>query len=354
MKNIKSDEPKAEYASYAGNYARVDKNMSYLPEDHNGVLYTGYISAYQSDALCGFKTNPIITVTQESECKYYGFKIVFGSSLPAEFKVTTYNNGTFVEEFYYGKDSIVRRMVVIQELEDFDVMKIEFTKTQEPYNRIVVDYFAFGDITDFTMERKDMTSSPKSIKQELVKRVDIACYSYNNSSTAETVISEDVEVEAGDIFIYYLGNASYGYSAKFDGSANNIQILSSGAYYLQVMFKITGTATFEVVAYKYNIAEQYASNQLNNRGKVVTWQNPLIGDMSMAKDVAEWVGDYYDAGIEYEYDSRGNPEIEANDVIYQENAYRADMKVRVYRHTTNFNGTLSGKVVARRVVNNSA
>lgn len=354
VKNIKSEEPKEEYASYAGNYARVDKNMAYLPEDHKGILYTGYISSFQSDALGNFRTNPVLTITQESECKYYGFKIHFGSCLPAEFKVTTYNNGSFVEEFYYGKDAIVRRMVVIQEFEDFDVMKIEFIKTMEPHNRIVVDYFGFGDITDFTMERKDMTSSPKSIKQELVKRVDVSCYSYNSSSTAETVISEDVEVEAGDIFIYYLGNASYGYSAKFNGSANNIQILSSGAYYLQVMFKISGTAAFEVTAYKYNIAEQYASNQLNNRGKVVVWQNPLIGDISMAKDVAAWVGDYYDAGIEYEYDSRGNPEIEANDVIYQENAYLQDMKVRVYRHTTNFNGTLSGKVVARRVVNNSA
>lgn len=352
--NIKSEADKQEYASYATNYGRVDKNMYNLPEDMTGNLYTGYISKYQSDAFGYFKVNPILTITQESECKYYGFKIRFGSSLPDEFKVSTYNNGEFVEEFYYGRDAISRRMTVIQEFSDFDVMKIEFIKTQQPNNRIVVDYFGFGDITDFTMERKDMTSSPKSIKQELVKRVDVSCYSYNTSSTAETVISEDVEATAGDVVIYYLGNASYGYSAKFSGSANNVQILASGAYYLQVMFKTTGTATFEVTAYKYNIAEQYASKQLNNRGKVVTWQNPLIGDMTLANELADWVGEYYNAGIEYEYDSRGNPEIEANDVVYQENAYLDNMKVRVYRHTTNFNGTLSGKVVARRVVNNSA
>jgi hypothetical protein len=163
-----------------------------------------------------------------------------------------------------------------------------------------------------------------------------------------------VDASAGDIVIYYLGNASYGYSATFNGTAGNVQILSTGAYYLKVMFKTTVKATFEVSAYRYTVAEQYASNQLNNRGKVVTWQNPLIGDIEMANEVADWVGQYYNAGIEYEYDSRGNPEIEANDVIYQENAYVDDMKVRVYRHTTNFNGTLSGKVVARRVVSGSA
>lgn len=352
--NIKDEAEKQEYASYAFNYGRVDKNMYNLPEDKIGNLYTGYISKYQSNALGYFDTNPIITVTQESECKYYGFKIRFGSALPSEFKVSTYNNGVFVEEFSYSQNVISRNMTVIQELSDFDTMQIEFIRTQEAYSRIVVDYFGFGDITDFTMERKDMTSSPKSIKQELVKCVNVSCYSYNNSSTLETVISEDVEVAAGDIVNYYLGNASYGYSAKFGGSADNVQIVTSGAYYLQVMFKKSGTATFEVTAYKYNIAEQYATNQLNNRGKTVTWQNPLIGNMEMAKELAEWIGEYYDAGIEYEYDSRGNPEIEANDVIYQENAYVDNMKVRVYRHTTNFNGTLSGKVVARRVVSNSA
>lgn len=354
LANIRSDAPKAEYASYAVNYSRVDNHMQFLQRSHAGGLYTGYVSSAQSDSEGYFAVNPVITVTQETECKYYGFKIIFGSCLPAEFKVQTFNNGEFVEEFIYGKESITSQMIVLQELSDFDVMRIEFIRTQEPHNRIVVDHFKFGDITEFVMERKDMTSSPKSIKQELIKRVDVPCYSYNGSVQAEVVVSEEVEATAGDTCVYFIGNASYGYAAKFGGEESGVQIIAQGAFYVRVMFKASGKAELEVTAYKYNIAEQYASKELNNRGKVVVWQNPLIGDMEMARDVSEWVGSYYDAGIEYEYDSRGNPELEANDVIYQENAYLSDMKVRVYRHTTKFNGTLSGKVVARRVVNNSA
>lgn len=353
--NIKNNEPKQEYASYAHDYARVDEGMYYLSENHEGGLYTGYISAYQSGADGYFETNPILTITQETQCKYYGFRIRFGSMLPEEFKVSTFNNGEFVEEYTFGKSDISRNTVIIQEFMDFDVMKVEFIKTQNPYNRIVVDYFSFGDVTDFTMERKDMMSSPKSIKQELVKRVDISCYSYNESNNGlETIVSEEVEAAYGDVVVYYLGNASYGFQAKFDGSESNVQILDYGAYFLKVLFKKSGKAQFEVAAYKYAIAEQYATKSLNNRGKVVTWGNPLVGDMEMANDLSEWIGEYYNAGIEYEYDSRGNPEMEANDVIYQENAYVENMKVRVYRHTTNFNGGLSGKVVARRVSYNSA
>lgn len=355
VKNIKSNEPKQEYASYALDYARVDKDMYNLPENHDGGLYTGYVSSYQSGVDGYFETNPVLTITQETQCKYYGFKIRFGSTLPAEFKVSTYNNGDFVEEYVYGAADISRTTVIMQEFKDFDVMKVEFIKTRNPFNRIVVDYFSFGDITDFTMERKDMMTSPKSIKQELVKRVDISCYSYNESKNGlETIVSEEVEVADGDVVVYYLGNASYGFQATFDGSESYVQILEYGSYFLKVLFKKTGKGQFEVSAYKYAIAEQYATKPLNNRGKVITWGNPLVGDMEMAKDLSEWIGEYYNAGIEYEYDSRGNPEMEANDVIYQENAYVEDMKVRVYRHTTNFNGGLSGKVVARRVSYNSA
>ena len=44
----------------------------------------------------------------------------------------------------------------IPDFDDFDVMKIEFTKTAEPYNRIVLNYFSLSDVVDFTMNRRDM------------------------------------------------------------------------------------------------------------------------------------------------------------------------------------------------------
>lgn len=71
--------------------------------------------------------------------------------------------------------------------------------------------------------------------------------------------------------------------------------------------------------------------------------------MAIATELAEWIGDYYTAGIEYEYDTRGNPEIDANDIVYQENEFHDGMKVNIYRHTINFDQAFSGKVTARRV-----
>ena len=54
-------------------------------------------------------------------------------------------------------------------------------------------------------------------------------------------------------------------------------------------------------------------------------------------------------GIEYEYDTRGNPEIDVTDIVYQENEFHDGMKVNIYRHTIGFKQSFSGKVTARRI-----
>ena len=77
--------------------------------------------------------------------------------------------------------------------------------------------------------------------------------------------------------------------------------------------------------------------------------NPCISDMAISTELAEWIGYYYTAGMEYEYDTSGNPEIDANDIVYQENEFHDGMKVNIYRHTINFDQAFSGKVTARRV-----
>lgn len=347
--NIKSSEPKQEYASLAQNYSTVSAEMYYLPEDVSAAdKYTGYISEQQSDENGLFNENPTIYVTQETACMYYGLQIVFGSMLPSGIIFHTYNDGSKVGE-YEITSNITKRLIVQHEFEDFDYMEIEFTGTAEPYNRVVVDYFSFGDITDFTMERKDMTSSPKSIKQELVKAVRVPCYSYTKGSVAETLVSEETEAIEGYIATYYMGDATYDCTATFNGSSSNVEIIESGDFYVTVRFLISGKYQFEIIGHRYGIVEQYATKILNSRGKTITWKNPLVSDMETATNLAEWLGDYYNAGIEYEYSTRGNPEIDATDIVYQENTYRPELKVSIYRHIINFSQSLSGKVVARRV-----
>lgn len=347
--NILNEDTKVEYATLAQDYTPVNGAMYFLPRNLSGnVLNTGYVSGEISDANGEFDTNPVITIVQEAACMYYGVKMIFGHALPAGITIRTYNNGELVTE-YEVDDEITQTLVVLHDFDDFDTMQIEFTKTANPYNRITVNYFAFGDVTDFTMTRTDMTSSPKAIKQELVKEVIVPCYSYQSGVAEESLISEEITVQAGDTETFFVGEPSYNFKALIDDSPNGVTITAWGNYYVTLRFAVSGTFRLEVLGYRYKIVERYATKVLNNRGKTIKWQNPLISDMTMAHDLAEWLGEYYTAGVEYEYNTRGNPEIDANDIVYQENEFHKDMKVTIYRETINFNQSFSGKVTARRI-----
>ena len=347
--NVLTDTPKVEYATLAGNYTPTDGTMFFLPRNGKAVLTTGYISKEISGANGTFTKNPIVTITMEAIRAYYGLKLVFGTALPAAFTIRTYKGGEPVNEYPVEKDEISTTSIILRDFDDFDVMKIEFTKTAEPYNRIVLNYFSLSDVVDFTMNRRDMTSSPKAIKQELIKEVIVPCYTYQENNREENLVYEDINVVAGEVETYYIQDPSYGYKVKLDEVEGKATVVAWSNYFVTIKFNVTGSFKLEVQGYRYKIVEKYATVSLNARGKTVKWKNPLISNTTMANELAAWLADYYTAGIEYEYDTRGNPELDVTDIVYQENEFHDGMRVNIYRHTVNFKQAFSGRVTARRI-----
>lgn len=347
--NVLTDTPKVEYATLAGNYTPIDGTMFFLPRNGKAALTTGYVSKEISGANGTFTKNPVVTITMEAIRAYYGLKLVFGTALPAAFTIRTYKGGEPVNEYPVEKDEINTTSIILRDFDDFDVMKIEFTKTAEPYNRIVLNYFSLSDVVDFTMNRRDMTSSPKAIKQELIKEVIVPCYTYQENNREENLVYEDIDVVAGEVETYYIQDPSYGYKVKLDEVEGKATVVAWSNYFVTIKFNVTGSFKLEVQGYRYKIVEKYATVSLNARGKTVKWKNPLISNTTMANELAAWLADYYTAGIEYEYDTRGNPELDATDIVYQENEFHDGMRVNIYRHTVNFKQAFSGRVTARRI-----
>lgn len=347
--NVLTDTPKVEYATLAGNYTPTDGTMFFLPRNGKAALTTGYVSKEISGANGTFTKNPVVTITMEAIRAYYGLKLVFGTALPAAFTIRTYKGGEPVNEYPVEKDEINTTSIILRDFDDFDVMKIEFTKTAKPYNRIVLNYFSLSDVVDFTMNRRDMTSSPKAIKQELIKEVIVPCYTYQENNREENLVYEDIDVVAGEVETYYIQDPSYGYKVKLDEVEGKATVVAWSNYFVTIKFNVTGSFKLEVQGYRYKIVEKYATVSLNARGKTVKWKNPLISNTTMANELAAWLADYYTAGIEYEYDTRGNPELDATDIVYQENEFHDGMRVNIYRHTVNFKQAFSGRVIARRI-----
>ena len=346
--NISLNNNKDEYATLSKDYTKVDGSMFFLSRNNN-TLNTGFVSLRVSNARGEFSVNPIVKIKLEAIRAYYGLKMEFGTALPAEFIIRTYRGEELVNTYRIGQDEINQTSVILRSFDDFDLMEIEFTKTAIPYNRIILNHFSLSDVVDFTMERRDMLSSPKAIKQELIKEVVVPYYTYQTNDKEENLVYTDIDVTAGEVQTYYLQDASYGYTVKLDESSTGTNILASGNYYITIRFNETGNYRLSIQGHRYKIIERQVKVALNSKGKTIKWENPLINNSAMANDLAKWLSEYYTAGIEYEYDTRGNPELDATDIIYQENEFRTGMTVNVYRHTLRFNQAFSGRVTARRV-----
>lgn len=346
VSNVLNDSEKREYATLDPDYSVLDSRMYFLPKAPP-LLNTGYVSEVISDSEGFFRNNPVVTLKMEASRSYYSLNIIFGNTLPEKFIIYTYNIGELINTFVVDKDEISKKTNIIRTFGDCDVIKIEFLKTSKPNKRIIVNQIGLDEAADFIMTREDMTSPPKAIKQELVKEVIVPCYTYQKSDKEENLLSEDVESTGGQVETYYFREPSYGYTVKVDEKSDLAEVLEQGDYYVKIKYKTAGKHKLEIKGYNYKIVEKYSKKSLNNIGKTVKWENPLIDNINMANELVEWLSEYYSADIEYEYDTRGNPELDATDIIYQENDFRNNMKISIYRHTIKFEQSFSGKVMAR-------
>ena len=348
VNNVIGTIPVREYVSMAYEYSTVDGDMYFPNRQLSRELNTGYISDIQSTGACLFTRNPVIQLKLEAAFTYYGLRIEFGNSLPSEFVIKTYNNNNLVDEYTVSKN-ISKVTNLVYDFDDFDIMEIEFTKTQFPHNRIVINHIELGDITDFRVSKRDIISPVSVLKQELVKEIKVSYYSYKMSSKKDNILKQDVVVTSGQVDTFYF-KKPYGMYAQTLGGANDkAVIIDSGAYHVTIQYLTEGMFTLIITGFLYDVVEEFVTVPINNNGKTVKWSNPLICDVQLAIELANWLKEYYSVSIEYEYGMRGNPELDVNDVIYQVNDFSENMKVNLYHYILDFKQTFSGKAKTRRL-----
>ena len=139
------------------------------------------------------------------------------------------------------------------------------------------------------------------------------------------------------------------YSHTLNGSGNKAVIVDSGAYYITIRYLTEGSFNLLIVGFPYEIVENFVTVSINNNGKTIKWANPLICNSQLALELANWLKEYYSSLIEYDYNIRGNPELDVNDVIYQTNDFTENMRVNLYHYVLDFKQSFSGKVKTRRL-----
>lgn len=186
----------------------------------------------------------------------------------------------------FSYSNLKEKALLNDEFNNFDRMDFEITKAY-PMNRILIDRISFGDLSDYTLTTDEMMESPYGYAEKKTKDVLVKIYSFENDENGEPKEVED---------------------------------------------------------------SVYLKRNVNNAGEVKYCENQLISTEAHARMIAEWLGNYYANNISYEVEYRGDPTLDAADIIYMESAVVNNLQVEVEKNKIEFNGTFSGNVDLRRAM----
>lgn len=335
-----------EYATMARDHFRADGTMYFLPRSGQ-YLTAGFTSEAVADGNGNFTRNPKITIILEAAMVYYSLKLNFSSNPAQGVTIHTYQEGT-LQESYVVPGPFEKENDIEHEFPLFDTVTFEFTKAQ-PNSRIFVESVVFGEVTDYAIDYKVMTKSPKGRQKEKVARVDVIQNLYGPSDEVENIFRETVDVTQCDNYTFYFTEASYDVTAYADGA--ELTIIGSSSYYATVdVSGLTGAHEISIDGRAYTVTTKICSKAVNTTGTIETWDNPLISSEELAGLQADWLGNYYANNIEYDISYHGEPRLDTGDIVFLENKCVEGLQIQIYEHKLNFNGALSGTIKARRAV----
>ena len=348
IENVVNDVSKIAYGITSNDFSDLsDEYLRFMGEvDPEKV---GYVSEAIADENGNFTTNPKITLTLEADYSPSALNIRFRNVAPQEFTITTYHSNTQVDSISVTDPDIVYSLD--QTLDEFDKMEIEITKGH-PNARVTIDKILFGAPTDYTIHRNMLYDSPTAKRQDRVKSIAISMFNYKESEEdAKDLVTQIIANAEAKNYTLYFNSASYGFTASIVDGTANVSIVSSSAYAITIALSnvLSTDVKVSIQGYVYAVDEQQYVVEHNPTGIEQSWSNPLISSSEHASIIEDWLSDYFLGDVDYEFNWRGDPRIDANDLFYLELKSGENVNIRNYQNTIEFDGGWSGSMKARKV-----
>lgn len=325
------------------NGMQADINEPEEPLNNNLAVLEHTLSAAETSI-----PNPQITVTLSDVTNLGGIKLVFGAQTCEKFTVDIYLENELLESISIN-DNHDKTVTVNFSQITLDQIVITFIKTEKPETRIYVSYLELNQMLDgYQLTLQDMLTAPLFNRLETIKEIVVPYYSYELDTAEQKLAEQEFTVEdVTEEFIVYMTEACSGY--RLSVSSGTATITGYNCHYVKFTFSTTGEKTLIIYGKKYNRTEQTYVETLHESGDTVRWENPLVNTKAMAQNLADHLREYYDTKGFYEYETRGNPELDVNDSILQEHWDGKKLKVLVTEAGLNFNGAFSGHVKTLRI-----
>lgn len=338
------------YAEASLNYSAVDGTQKFAGTPY--LENIGYVSSAIADASGNFTTNPTLTLEFEASYSPVSFGIMFEGTYASRFTMRTYADNVLVEEISAINSST--EYVYDNNLEAFDTMVIEFTKGA-PNSRVFVESLVIGSRSDYVLRMNtELKDFPLAERQNKIKNISVVRQQYQEGIELKQIYSETVNVTPTTlVHKVYFTNAVHGLVLNVETAGVSGSITDSSSYFAEITFSGISSATdveYTIEGYEYTVEEQIYTVEHNERGEEKKWSNPLISSLDMAKDLEEWLANYFLGEIEYQLDWRGDPRVDADDIFYLERPTET-VPIRGYESTLNFsNQGWSGSLKARKII----
>ena len=325
--------PLKDYSLTNEDYTKVDGTSLFLPR--SGKVDIGYVP---EDKLK-------VSVQMEAVFSSFGMELRFGKTFPRVIGIDTTENGMPVETLTLEVDS--QDFIISHEFKPFDLMLIYEKEPPRTGGRAILNKVSFGNVTDYELSYgRELTKTPLGTQLQSVKTLELTRTEYLDSTEGEKELAK-VECTKPGEYLAEFSNPSYG--CTLQSTSGTVSVLETGTYFLKFSYSGSGEEV-KVNGKEYLVKTYTMEKELNLVGRREKWKNPLISDIALATDVLDWVGNYLKADREYSLSYRGEPRLMANDLLYLENKYVDKLMLRVFDHTLNYNGALSGSIKARREV----
>lgn len=351
------DLPTAKYADFLPDSWKASGAKIILPASAP-YMRVGFVS----DKICGtdgvFSTYPVFFWTYSFPYSAFQIPITFDNidgEYATEFDAVYKLAGAEVDRVSVTGNTSVA-YTVEHEISGVDEIDIEIHKWSHGTRRAMIAQIGSGRVNDMNIDFSTATAKPTVEKSSQVKTVAVNCYGYTPAADATQLYNENI-TPTGPITLNISHDAAAELSAAAtgvdDGNGNISQtdavITSQTHYTYYSVVTLTGTqpATLTLTGKVLTAASVSVVKQLNPQGEDKTaLTNPLITDLTNAQNTAIWIADYFSKRNFLTTDYRGNPEIDAHDLVYMESEFEALFPARILDHKIEFNGALSGSVKA--------
>lgn len=206
-------------------------------------------------------------------------------------------------------------------------------------------------VAGYDIDFDNMYASPETKLDKLVNTVSVPIATYNARASSEEVYKGTFTLNGTqDVWIMYKEEPCQSVSAVVSGGTLNSATYYGGAAVLNITAagSITITATGTVLDKSETMVTVVSASKLSSElTQEVIVDNPLIGDETVADNVADYILAELEKRLLYTVNWRQNPAFECGDILPIEDEFSENKNVRITEQKFTFDGALRGQTKGR-------